>query len=103
MLAATAALGTTPPGTLLAQAAPALTHKTHGQEHAGQHLALATEGFTAEMAIFPGRTGRNYMTVALRDPGGRALDAPEVTLRLSNPVKGIAPLERPAERTGPGL
>ncbi|EYD77914.1 hypothetical protein Rumeso_00641 [Rubellimicrobium mesophilum DSM 19309] len=106
ILAATAALGTTPPPrALLAQGAPAdlHAHEEHGHMRSERRLTLSADGFVAEVALAPGRIGPNGVSIALRDPRGRDLDVPEVTLRLSNAGKGIAPLVRPAERTGPGL
>ena len=41
--------------------------------------------------------------VTLLDPEGEPLDVLEVTLRLSNLGRGIAPLERPAERDDLGV
>jgi copper transport protein len=105
ILGATAVLGTTPPPrALLEQVEPAdaHAHQEHGHMHAEQRLSLAAQSFMAEVTLDPGRVGANGARLSITDHAGQPLDVPEVTLRLSNPEKGIAPLERPAERTGPG-
>ena len=71
--------------------------------HGEQRLSLSARDFMAEVTLVPGRAGANSAILAVTDHAGQPLDVAEVTLRLSNPEKGIAPLERPAERTGPGL
>ena len=54
------------------------------------------------MALAPGQVGANTATVTLQDAEGQPFEAMEVTLRLANPDRGIAPLERPADREDVG-
>ena len=105
IMAATAALGTTPPPRALmaqAEASDPHSHEEHGHMHEGQRLSLAAQDFMAEVTITPGQAVPNGATLSITDHAGQPLDVLEITLRLSNWEKGIAPLERPAERVEPG-
>jgi copper transport protein len=109
VLTATAALGTTPPPRALMSEAPMDTHDAHahqehghGHMHGGQSLSLVGNGFEAVLLVQPGQVGPNTATVSLQDFEGQPLDVLEVTLRVSNPDRGIAPLERPAQRDSLG-
>ncbi|WP_176556391.1 FixH family protein [Rubellimicrobium rubrum] len=105
ILAATAALGaTSPPRALMAQAeaSDAHAHKEHRHTHEEQRLSLAAQNFRAELTLVSGQAGPKGASLSITDHAGQPLDVPEITLRLSNPEKGIAPLERLAERLEPG-
>lgn len=106
ILAATAALGTTPPPRALVAAplgAPDRhAHAEHGHSQEGVTLRMAGRGIEAILTLAPGQVGANVATITLQDAGGQPLEPLEVTLRLANPGRGVAPLERPAERDGAG-
>ncbi len=105
ILVATATLGTTLPPRALgpvagAEASDLHAHQEHGHGHmpAERRLHLSGSGLQATLVLEPGHNGADAAAICLRDPQGQPLDVLEVTLRLANPGRGIAPLERPAER-----
>lgn len=108
IFAVTASLGTTPPPRALVSGSPEETsdlraHHEHGPMHHGERqLQLSGRGFEAVVAFAPGQVGANTATITLQDAGGQPFEALEVTLHLSNPDRGIAPIERPAEREDMG-
>lgn len=107
IFAVTASLGTTPPPRALvtggeAEAADLRSHHDHGPPRRALRMELTAPDLTAELIFDPGQLGPNAATLALRDTQGDPVDPLEVTLRLTNPGHGIAPLERQAERKGPG-
>jgi copper transport protein len=77
---------------------------------AGQPLAAAPvpqqevlpDGGTVSALVDPGWTGRNRLTVSVRDPSGAAWDVPEVTAALLLPDQDLGPLAVPLVRTGAG-
>lgn len=108
ILAATATLGTTPPpralvSDALLDASDLHAHGEHGSMHGEQVLSLTGQGFEATVTLTPGQIGANMAMISLQDSEGQPLDVPEVSLRLSNPGRGVAPLERPAERVDLGM
>lgn len=105
ILAVTASLGTTPPPRALSANSPEevsdlRAHHEHGAMHSDLRLEFSGQGFLAVVALTPGLVGANTATIALQDAEGQPLEVLEVTLRLSNPDRGIAPFERSAERDG---
>lgn len=112
ILALTATLGTTPPPRALQVTAPANASDPHahaehghghGQEPSDRVLPLAGQGFEGEVTLEPGQVGRNTARIELRDAQGRPLEVLQVSLRLSNPDRGVAPLERLARQARPGV
>jgi copper transport protein len=111
ILLATAALGTTPPpralgATASMDASDAHAHEEHGHghAHAGADLSLrlSGEGPQAMVVLEPRPDGAYAATIILVDPEGHPLNVLEVALRLSHPGRGIAALERPAQRDSVG-
>ncbi len=51
----------------------------------------------------PAHVGSNTARIALRDAQGQPVEVLEVALRLSSPDRGVAPLERAAQKDGPGI
>lgn len=103
VLAATAILGTTPPPRAMTSdgsfvASDLQAHEEHGRMHGGRSLELSGQRFAATVVLTPGQVGSNSAVISLRDPRGQPLDVLEVSLRLINPGRGIAPLERVALR-----
>jgi copper transport protein len=111
ILGITAALGTTPPPRALLAVeqldgrGPADDHPHAGSEAVPRerHVRLAGPGFQAEVVLGPGEAGANHVMIYLRDPEGRPLEVPELSLRLSNPDRGVAPLDRRAQPAGSGV
>jgi copper transport protein len=77
-------------------------HHGHAPRSSERQLHLMSDRFMAMVALAPGAAGANAATLTLETHDGQPFAALEVTLRLSNPDRGIAPLERPAERDADG-
>ena len=112
IFAVTASLGTTPPPrALIAVSAEEAAEIRAGHEHGPMHglmegerrLEFSGTGFEVVVALEPGQVGANSVTITLQDAEGRPLDVLEVSLHLSNPDRGIAPLERDAQPADMGL
>ncbi|WP_210529548.1 copper resistance CopC/CopD family protein [Rubellimicrobium arenae] len=103
ILAVTAALGTTVPPRALMAAEALAAPGPHDPAVDARHLHVMGTGFHGDISFAPGGLGANTVAIRLRDLDGRPLQVPQVALRLSNPSRGIAPLERPARPDGPGV
>ncbi len=88
ILFATAALGTTPPPRALLSGS--------------QANLLSGRTVDAAVALLPGRIGANQADIAVQNSDGRPLEVVEITLWVSNPELGVAPLQRPAQRLQAG-
>jgi copper transport protein len=94
ILAVTALLGQSPPPRALA----AMTAPTA----AAQTVTAQARGYTASVAVTPGRTGRNTITIALTAPDGAPFTPLEAKAEISLPEQGIEPLSEPLSITAPG-
>ncbi|RLV01355.1 hypothetical protein CTZ27_12710 [Streptomyces griseocarneus] len=56
----------------------------------------------ATVRIDPARSGDNTLAVTVTDPGGRAVDVPEVDVSLTETEKKIGPLRAALKHTAPG-
>lgn len=114
IFAVTASLGTTPPPRALITGSPEEASSLraghehgpmheHGSTQGGRQLEFSGTGFKAVVALEPGHVGANAATITLQDAQGQPLEVLEVSLRLSNSARGIAPLEREAQQAEMGL
>lgn len=67
------------------------------------HIHLHDLPAMADLTLKPGRAGANAMAIVLQGPGGAALDATEVVLRVASPERGIEAIEQPARRDAGGV
>jgi copper transport protein len=94
VLAVTALLSTTAPPT---QAVETATHSGHHDEPVANdtvQMSLGDQG-KAELTISPATTTGSHVHLVLTDNNGQRLTASEVTLKVSNPDRDIAPLPVP--------
>jgi copper transport protein len=110
ILVATATLGTTPPpraldSTAATDASDAHAHEEQGHRHAPaeRSLRLSGEGFEATIVLEPRQDRPGAVSIILLGSESQPFNPLEVTLRLSNPGRGIAPLERRAQRDSAGV
>lgn len=78
------------------------SHFGHGSAVPQQSANLQSKGYAAMMTLTPARTGRNTLSVTLRNPDGAPFDALEVKGEFSLPSGGIEPLSAPLRHTGTG-
>ncbi len=92
VLALTALLVATPPGSRPAVAVPSTV---------SAEMPL-TGGGRVQLVVDPARVGASLITVSVRDGGGRDWDVPEVTASLDLPDRGVGPLRVTLQRQQPG-
>ncbi|MGE0745957.1 MAG: copper resistance protein CopC [Rhodospirillales bacterium] len=98
VLAATAALGTTPPPRVLRPVAVA----AHGHHAVVRHATAENAGRRAAIEVTIAGHGTGTARIVLTGPGGARMPAAEVTVTTANPAAGVEPVRRPAVADGPG-
>jgi copper transport protein len=85
---------------LLVNAAPSTSDAASVEGAVG--VTLRSEQVWVDVTAAPGQPGRNDIHVSALTPDGAPIDVSELTVTFALPARGIAPIDVPLRRLGPG-
>jgi copper transport protein len=86
---------------VLVNAVPAVTAKAGSGEGAAG-ISMRSDQVVVDVTVAPARAGRNDIHVSTFTPAGAPLDVAELTVTFDLPSRGIAPIDVPLRKLGPG-
>jgi copper transport protein len=87
---------------LLVNAAPAKTAVANAGEGGVAGITLRSDKVNVDVTLTPAVAGANDVHVDTSDPNGAPKDVKELTVTMALPGRGIAPIDVPLRRLGPG-
>ena len=87
---------------LLVNAPPAKTAEASGSDGGVAAVTLEGDQVSVDVTVTPAVAGENDVHVDVANPSGAPMDVDELTVRFALPDKGIAPIDVPLRRLGPG-
>src|SRR6185295_10781153 len=87
---------------LLVNAAPAKTAVANAGEGGVAGITLRSDKINVDVTLTPAVAGANDVHVDTSGPNGAPKDVDELTVTMALPGRGIAPIDVPLRRLGPG-
>jgi copper transport protein len=87
---------------LLVNAAPAKLANASGGQNGIAGVTLSNSKVKLDVSVTPAVAGENDVHVNVSDPNGAPKDVQDLTVTMALPDRGIAPIDVPLRRLGPG-